>query len=111
VVPSPTSRSRWECRSSPGIARSRPNALRGSRGPIVEEAALLSALEQRRIARAALDVFDIEPLPAEHPLRQASNTLLLPHLGYVTTQQYARFYTDAAEDILAWDDGVPVRLL
>ncbi len=82
-----------------------------SRGPIVDEQALLDALTTGRIAGAALDVYDVEPLPEDHPLRRAPRTLLLPHLGYVTTDQYARFYADAAEDVIAWDDGEPVRLL
>jgi phosphoglycerate dehydrogenase-like enzyme len=82
-----------------------------SRGPIVDESALLAALHAGRLAGAALDVYDTEPLPPRHPLRTAPNTLLLPHLGYVTAEQYARFYADAVEDILAWDDGAPVRLL
>jgi len=82
-----------------------------SRGPIVDEGALLEALTAGRLAGAALDVYDVEPLPAEHPLRTAPRTLLLPHLGYAITDQYERFYADAVEDILAWDDGAPVRLL
>lgn len=82
-----------------------------SRGPIVDEGALLGALTAGRLAGAALDVYDVEPLPAEHPLRTSPNTLLLPHLGYVTSDQYARFYADAVEDVVAWDDGTPVRVL
>ncbi|HEU0256651.1 MAG TPA: D-2-hydroxyacid dehydrogenase family protein [Microbacteriaceae bacterium] len=82
-----------------------------SRGPIVDERALVAALDEGRIAGAALDVYDTEPLPAKHPLRRAPRTLLLPHIGYVTTDQYARFYADAVEDIVAWDGGAPVRVL
>ncbi|MFC4242016.1 D-2-hydroxyacid dehydrogenase family protein [Gryllotalpicola reticulitermitis] len=95
------------------LAMMKPTAylINSSRGPIVDEAALLAALRDGRLAGAALDVYDAEPLPSEHPLRTAPNTLLLPHLGYVTTDQYARFYTDAAEDIVAWADGAPVRVV
>jgi phosphoglycerate dehydrogenase-like enzyme len=82
-----------------------------SRGPIVEEAALLAALRERRIAGAGLDVYDVEPLPREHPLRSLPNTLLLPHIGYVTRENYAAFYRDAVEDILSWDAGTPIRVL
>jgi len=82
-----------------------------SRGPIVDEQALIDALRGGEIAGAALDVYDVEPLPAGHPLRTAQNTLLLPHIGYVTTQAYARFFADAAEDITAYLDGKPIREL
>ncbi|SHF66390.1 Lactate dehydrogenase [Jatrophihabitans endophyticus] len=82
-----------------------------SRGPIVDEAALLDALRSRRIAGAALDVYDVEPLPADHPLRTMPNTLLLPHLGYVTTDAYRTFFAQAVEDVVAWADGRPVRSL
>ncbi|AYG02186.1 D-2-hydroxyacid dehydrogenase family protein [Gryllotalpicola protaetiae] len=95
------------------LAVMKPTAylINTSRGPIVDESALLAALAERRIAGAALDVYETEPLPRDHPLRSAPNTLLLPHLGYVTTDQYAHFYADVVEDIVAWDDGSPVRLL
>ena len=82
-----------------------------SRGPIVDEEALLDALRYGSIAGAGLDVFDVEPLPADHPLRQAPRTLLSPHLGYVTTGTYEVFYGDAVEDIAAWLRGEPVRVL
>jgi phosphoglycerate dehydrogenase-like enzyme len=72
---------------------------------------MIDALTNKTIAGAALDVYDTEPLPADHPLRRAPRTLLLPHIGYVTTEQYARFYGDAVEDILAWAGGSPVRVL
>ena len=82
-----------------------------SRGPIVDEAALVSALSERRIAGAALDVYDVEPLPPDHPLRGLRNTLLLPHIGYVTTDNYTEWYAQVVEDILAWADGAPIREL
>jgi phosphoglycerate dehydrogenase-like enzyme len=82
-----------------------------SRGPIVDEKALLAALRRGAIFGAALDVFDKEPLPADHPLRSAPNTLLTPHLGYVSTGTYEVFFRDAVEDIAAWLRGEPLRVL
>jgi phosphoglycerate dehydrogenase-like enzyme len=82
-----------------------------SRGPIVDEAALVRALEEGWIAGAGLDVYDREPLPADHPLRSAPHTVLTPHLGYVTDDCYAVFYRDIAEDITAFGAGAPVRVL
>ena len=82
-----------------------------SRGPIVDEAALVEALRQGHISGAALDVFDTEPLPAGHPLRTMPNTVLTPHLGYVSREAYAVFYAEAVEDIASWLDGSPARLL
>ena len=82
-----------------------------SRGPIVDTAALLAALRSGSIAGAALDVYDTEPLPLSDPLRTAPNVILTPHLGYVTDDSYRVFYTEAAEDIVAWANGAPVRVL
>ncbi|MDB5410291.1 MAG: D-isomer specific 2-hydroxyacid dehydrogenase NAD-binding protein [Rhodospirillales bacterium] len=95
------------------LARMKPTAylVNTSRGPIVEEAALLDALRNRRIAGAGLDVYDIEPLPADHALRQLPNTVLTPHLGYVTEENYRVYFADAVEDIRAFLDGKPVRLV
>ena len=78
-----------------------------SRGPIVDERALIDVLERRRIAGAGLDVFDIEPLPLDHPLRRLPNTILTPHIGYVSRESYAIYYKQLAENIEAWLDGAP----
>lgn len=82
-----------------------------SRGPIVEERALLEALREQRIGCAALDVYDTEPLPVDHPLRSAPNTVLTPHIGYVTDDVYSVFYSDAVEDIAAYLAGEPIRVM
>jgi phosphoglycerate dehydrogenase-like enzyme len=82
-----------------------------SRGPIVDEDALLEALHEGTIAGAALDVYAKEPLPRDHPLRESPRTLLSPHLGYVTTGTFEVFFRDAVEDIAAWLRGEPVRVL
>ena len=82
-----------------------------SRGPIVDESALIGALETGAIAGAGLDVFDIEPLPLDHKLRSLPNTVLTPHMGYVTAETYRIFYEDAVEDISAFLAGNPVRVL
>jgi phosphoglycerate dehydrogenase-like enzyme len=91
----------------------KPTALlvNTSRGPVVDEAALLEALERRWIAGAALDVYDREPLPVDHPLRYLPGTLLSPHMGYVTVESYAEHFTQAVEDIAAFVDGAPLRVL
>jgi phosphoglycerate dehydrogenase-like enzyme len=95
------------------LALMKPTAylVNTSRGPIVDEAALLQALHEGGIAGAGLDVYDVEPLPPAHPLRSAPNTVLTPHIGYVTTGTYEVFYRDAVEDIAAWLRGAPVRVL
>lgn len=81
-----------------------------SRGPIIDEAALIDTLRQRRIAGAALDVFDQEPLPAEHPFRTLDNMLATPHVGYVTEHNYRTFFGQMIEDIQAWHAGAPIRV-
>jgi phosphoglycerate dehydrogenase-like enzyme len=95
------------------LARMQPSSylVNTARGPIVDEDALVAALTENRIAGAGLDVYDVEPLPAEHPLRRLPNTLLLPHIGYVTTDAYRVFYSDAVEDIAAFFDRRPLRAL
>jgi phosphoglycerate dehydrogenase-like enzyme len=82
-----------------------------SRGPIVDEAALLAALQGKKIAGAALDVYGTEPLPADHPIRRLDNVLLTPHIGYVTTEKFAKMYQDAADDIIAFLDARPIRVI
>jgi phosphoglycerate dehydrogenase-like enzyme len=82
-----------------------------SRGPLVDEHALIDALTSGRIAGAGLDVYDQEPLPPDHPLRTTPRTVLTPHTGYVTDGSYRLFYTDAVDDIRAWRAGAPVRVL
>jgi phosphoglycerate dehydrogenase-like enzyme len=82
-----------------------------ARGPIVDEAALIEALRGQRIAGAGLDVFEIEPLPLDHPLRQLDNVVLSPHLGYVTAENFRTCYGGVAENIRAYLDGKPIRLL
>ena len=86
------------------LALMKPTAwlINTSRGPIVDQAALIETLQARRIAGAALDVFDTEPLPADHPFRRLDNVLATPHIGYVTEELYRTFYGDAAASIAAW---------
>jgi phosphoglycerate dehydrogenase-like enzyme len=78
--------------------------INSSRGQIIDEPALIEVLRQRRIAGAALDVFDIEPLPAEHPFRSLDNVLATPHLGFVARELYRKFYGDTVENIVRWLD-------
>jgi phosphoglycerate dehydrogenase-like enzyme len=95
------------------LALMKPGAflINTSRGPIVEEAALLSALRERTIAGAGLDVYDIEPLPLDHPLRKLDNVVLTPHLGYASVQNYRAYFGGMVEDIRGFLDGKPVRVL
>ena len=82
-----------------------------SRGPIIDEDALVEALEAGAIAGAGLDTFDREPLPLDHPLRRLPNTVLTPHVGYVIEEGYRGYYGDAVEDIAAFLAGSPVRVI
>ena len=82
-----------------------------SRGPLVDEAALVSALDRGIIAGAGLDVYDVEPLPRDHPLRTLRNVVALPHIGYVTDMGYRLFFQDIVDDIDAWLMGAPLRML
>ena len=82
-----------------------------SRGPIVDDKALIAALQNKTIAGAGLDVFDVEPLPLDHPFRKMDNVVITPHLGYVSEQNYRKYFPDIVEDIRAWLDGKPVRVI
>ena len=95
------------------LALMKPGAylINTSRGPIVEERALIEVLTNHKIAGAALDVFDEEPLPDEHPLRKLDNVVLTPHLGYVTVENYRKAYGEAVEDIRAFLAGHPMRTI
>ena len=95
------------------LALMKPTAylVNTSRGPLVDETALVEALSSGAIAGAGLDVYDEEPLPSGHPLLTSARTVLSPHLGYVTTGSYAVFYGDAVEDVVAWQAGAPLRVI
>lgn len=95
------------------LALIKPTAylINTSRAAIVDQDALLAALHEGRIAGAGVDVFDVEPLPGNHPMRTAPRLLATPHLGYVSRANYARYYGQAVEDIQAYLDGDPVRVL
>ncbi|MGL4261371.1 MAG: D-2-hydroxyacid dehydrogenase family protein [Afipia sp.] len=95
------------------LERMKPTSylVNAARGPIVDEAALLDVLQRRTIAGAGLDTFSQEPLPLDHPLRKLDNVVLTPHLGYVTENNYRRYYGDMVEDIAAWLGGTPVRVM
>jgi phosphoglycerate dehydrogenase-like enzyme len=94
-----------------GLMKRTAYLVNTSRGPIVDEAALVRALRDGAIAGAGLDVFDTEPLPKDHPFRSLPNTVISPHLGYVTEETYRVFYGQALEDIQAFLRGEPVRVL
>jgi phosphoglycerate dehydrogenase-like enzyme len=95
------------------LSRMKPSAIlvNTSRGPIVDEHALVEALRGGAIHGAGLDVFDQEPLPKHHPLREMRRAVLTPHLGYVTEKTYEVFYRDAVEDVAAWIAGDPIRVV
>jgi D-3-phosphoglycerate dehydrogenase len=95
------------------LGRMKSNAylINTARAPIVDQAALLKALQDKKIAGAGLDVFEVEPLPLDHPYRKLDNVVLTPHLGYVSEQNYRKYFPDIVEDIRAWLDGKPVRVI
>jgi D-3-phosphoglycerate dehydrogenase len=94
-----------------GLMKKTAYLINTSRGPIVDEKALIAALQNRSIAGAGLDVFDVEPLPLDHPFRRMDNVVITPHLGYVSEQNYRKYFPDVVEDIRAWLDGKPMRVI
>jgi len=98
--------------AEPELALMKPHAylINTSRGPIVDEAALIAALKNGSIAGAGLDVYDVEPPAPDHPLRTLPNVTLSPHLGYVTREMLAAFYSDTVEAVAAWLNGTPIRI-
>ena len=94
-----------------GVMKPTAFLINTSRGPIVDEAALLEALHAETIGGAGLDVYDVEPLPVDHPLRSAPRTVLTPHLGYVTTGNYELFFRDVVDGIAGFLRGEPVNLI
>jgi phosphoglycerate dehydrogenase-like enzyme len=110
VVLSPRSRGLVTGRD---LALMKPTAyiVNTSRGPIIDETALIAALQSKQIAGAGLDVFDVEPLPLDHPFRKMDNVVITPHLGYVSQQNYERYYPDIVANIRGFIDGKPVRVI
>ena len=94
-----------------GMMKPTAYLINTSRGPIVNETALLNALHQNAIAGAGLDTFDTEPLPQDHPLRSMPNTVVTPHIGYVSVEAYEAFYTETVENILGYLSGKPTRVM
>ena len=94
-----------------GLMKPTAYLVNTSRGPIVDEAALIETLEGRAIAGAGIDVYDVEPLPRDHPLRGLDNTVLTGHTAYVMRETYTLAYGEAVEDIQAWLKGEPLRVL
>jgi D-3-phosphoglycerate dehydrogenase len=95
------------------LALMKPTAflINTSRGPCVQEDALIAALQSKQIAGAAIDVYEVEPLPLDHPLRKLDNALITPHLGYATLEGFKNFYTGMVADVRAWLDGKPINLI
>jgi D-3-phosphoglycerate dehydrogenase len=95
------------------LLRMKPTAyiVNTARGPIIDEAALLEVLQQKKIAGAGIDVFSVEPLPVDHPFRKLDNMVLTPHLGYATEDSFRNHYTQMVEGIDAWFKGEPLRKL
>jgi phosphoglycerate dehydrogenase-like enzyme len=94
-----------------GLMKPTAFLINTSRGPIIDEGAMLAALRDKKIAGAGLDVFDVEPLPLDHPLRKMDNVVITPHLGYVSEQNYRHYFAGVIEDIRGFLDGKPVRVM
>jgi phosphoglycerate dehydrogenase-like enzyme len=94
-----------------GLMKPQAHLINTSRGPVIEEKALIEALREKRIAGAGLDVFEMEPLPTDHPFLTLDNVVLTPHIGYVTREGFRTYFTEACADVSAWLSGRPVRVL
>lgn len=94
-----------------GLMKPTAYLVNTSRGPIIDEAALIEAAKHKRLAGIGIDVYGIEPLPADHPLRQLPGTVITPHLGYVTEGNYRDYYNKSVENIVGFLDGAPRRVL
>jgi phosphoglycerate dehydrogenase-like enzyme len=94
-----------------GLMKKTAYVVNTSRGPIIDEPALIAALSAKSIGGAGLDVFDVEPLPIDHPFRRMDNVVITPHLGYVSQQNYERYFPDIVECIQGWLAGAPVRVI
>ena len=94
-----------------GLMKPTAFLINTSRGPIIDEAALIAALRDKKIGGAGLDVFDVEPLPLDHPFRKMDNVVITPHLGYVSEQNYRHYFAGVVEDIRGFLDGKPVRVM
>lgn len=94
-----------------GLMKPSAYIVNTSRGPIIQETALIEALEKGSIAGAGLDVYDREPLSSDHPYVSLPNTVLTPHVGYVTTESFRNYFSQALEDVSAWLEGRPLRIL
>jgi phosphoglycerate dehydrogenase-like enzyme len=95
------------------FARMKPTAyfINTARGPLVDQDALIEALEKGTIAGAGIDVYDVEPLPIDHPMRKLPRAHITPHLGFVTDTNFKVWYGQTANDVQAWLDGKPLRIL
>jgi D-3-phosphoglycerate dehydrogenase len=94
-----------------GLMKKTAYLVNTSRGPIIDEKALIDALNAKQIAGAGLDVFDVEPLPLDHVFRKMDNVVITPHLGYVSQQNYEKYYPDIVDNIRGFLDGKPVRIV
>ena len=94
-----------------GLMKKTAYIINTSRGPIIDEKALIAALNSKSIGGAGLDVYDVEPLPLDHPYRKMDNVVITPHLGYVSQQNYACYFPDIVDDIRQWLDGNPARVI
>ena len=106
-----SARAGWSAPTEFALMKPTAYLINTSRGPIVDEAAMLAALRDKKIAGAGLDVFDVEPLPKDHPLRKMDNVVITPHLGYVALKNYQNYFAGVVEDIRGFIDGKPVRVM